>query len=244
MSKMTYDITIPVLNEERRLRSGVEILHAYLVEQGLDKRCRIVIADNGSTDKTAEIGAELKRTYSNVDYISVGKRGVGLALKTAWGKSRADVVGYMDVDLATDYTHFREVVEAFEENGAVVVNGSRNLPGAQVRNRSLKRDISSWGFNIILRLILKVKISDGMCGFKFLKRDVYNEIGVAGVYNDGWFFCTEILCLAERLGFPVRELPVRWTDDGDSRVRIMRLSLYYLREIFRLKRRSFETGIP
>jgi len=55
MSKMTYDITIPVLNEERRLRSGVEILHAYLVEQGLDKRCRIVIADNGSTDKTAEI---------------------------------------------------------------------------------------------------------------------------------------------------------------------------------------------
>jgi glycosyltransferase involved in cell wall biosynthesis len=238
MTSLSFDITIPVLNEEGRLRAGVDTLVRFLAQEGLDDRCRITIADNGSTDRTAEVAAELLSKYANVGYLSVGKRGVGLALKTAWGQSRADIVGYMDVDLATDIQHFKQVVQGFETGTAALVNGSRNLPGSRVINRSRVRDLSSWGFNTLLRLMLRVKFTDGMCGFKFLRRSVYDQVARVGIRNDGWFFCTEILYIAERLGHKIEELAVTWTDDRESRVRLVRLSLYYLREMNHLRRRQ------
>ena len=88
--------------------------------------------------------------------------------------------------------------------------------------------------------MLRVRFTDGMCGFKFLRRSVYEQVARVGVRNDGWFFCTEILYIAERLGHPIAELAVTWTDDRESRVRLVRLSLYYLREINHLRRRHIE----
>ncbi len=237
MNKLSYDIVIPVLNEEKRLRKGVETISSFLAKNGFNN-CRIVIADNGSSDNTAKVAAELCVEYPNTAYISVGQRGVGLALKAAWGQSIADVVGYMDVDLATGLEHFKEVIEIFERGGVDVVNGSRNLPNSHVSNRRLIREITSRGFNILLRFILNTHITDGMCGFKFTRRDVYQNIAEYGIRNGGWFFCTEYLCLAERLGFAIAEIPVRWHDDQDSRAHIIQLSAYYLREIVRLRFRK------
>ena len=159
-------------------------------------------------------------------------------MKTAWNQSVADIVGYMDVDLATDIEHFKEVISIFEMGDVDIVNGSRNLPSSRVSNRKIIREITSRGFNILLRYILNTHITDGMCGFKFIRLDVYQNIAKYGIRNDGWFFCTEFLCLAERLGFVITEIPVRWQDDDDSRVRIVRLSAYYLREIVRLRFRK------
>lgn len=237
MNKLSYDIVIPVLNEEKRLRKGVETIASFLATNELNN-CRIVIADNGSSDGTAKVAAELCIEYPNAEYVSVGQRGVGLALKAAWGRSLADVVGYMDVDLATDLEHFKEVVTIFEKGGADVVNGSRNLPSSRVSNRKMIREVTSRGFNILLRHILNTHITDGMCGFKFTRRDVYQNIAEYGIRNSGWFFSTEFLCMAERLGFAIVEIPVRWLDDQDSRARIVRLSVYYLREIVRLRFRK------
>ena len=237
MNKLSYDIVIPVLNEEKRLRNGIEAISNFLTNNEL-QGCRVVIADNGSTDGTASVAAELRATYPNVEYLSVGQRGVGLALKAAWARSSADVVGYMDVDLATDLEHFKEVVAIFEKGGVDVVNGSRNLPSSRVSNRKMIREITSRSFNILLRRILNTHITDGMCGFKFTRRDVYQNIAKYGIRNGGWFFCTEFLCMAERLGFAIVEIPVRWFDDQDSRARIVQLSTYYLREIVRLRFRK------
>lgn len=237
MNQLSYDIVIPVLNEENRLRKGVETISSFLAQNDFN-HCRIVIADNGSSDGTAKVAAELCTEYPIVVYISVGQRGVGLALKTAWSLSTADVVGYMDVDLATDLEHFKEVVAVFENGGVDIVNGSRNLPRSRVSNRKMIREITSRSFNTLLRYILDTHITDGMCGFKFIRREVFQNIAKYGIRNDGWFFCTEFLCLAERLGFNIAEIPVRWFDDQDSRARIMQLSAYYLREIVLLRFRK------
>jgi len=210
MNKFSYDIVIPVLNEEKRLSTGIETISSFLASNDFIN-CRIVIADNGSSDGTAMVANELCVEYPNVAYLSVGQRGVGLAIKAAWGQSSADVVGYMDVDLATDLEHFKEVVAIFEGGGVHVVNGSRNLPGSRVSNRKMLREITSRGFNTLLRQILNTNITDGMCGFKFIRRDAYENIAECGIRNDGWFFCTELLYLAEGLGFTVTEIPVDGT---------------------------------
>jgi len=103
-------VTFPVLNEEAMLESSIERTIAYCEQHKLeiDELC---IADNGSTDRTAEIGQTLAARHRNVRYLRVGKRGFGLALKTAWGATQADFVGYMDIDLATDLRHLKEVCD-------------------------------------------------------------------------------------------------------------------------------------
>lgn len=223
-------MTIPVLNEEPTLERQVLVLHGFLKKHFPEKgQWRIVIADNGSTDRTFEIAESLAKKHPEIQPLTVPRRGVGLALKHSWGQSQADMVGYMDLDLATDLPHFLEAYEAIAKNGYDLVYGTRLHPKAKVIGRSLKREISSRGFNFILRNYLGIKFSDGMCGFKWLRRDVYPQLYEAGANNDGWFFSTELLTIAEWKNLKIYELPVKWTDDvSSSRVKIGPLAKRYL----------------
>jgi glycosyltransferase involved in cell wall biosynthesis len=236
---MTFDITIPVLNEEATLEQNTLVLHRFLQAHFPQAgQWRIVIADNGSTDCTAEIAQRLEREVAEIVYVKVPERGVGLALKTSWGQSQADIVGYMDLDLATDLPHFLEAYRALAEQGYELVYGTRLHPRAQVIGRPLKREIASRVFNAILKAYLGVGFSDGMCGFKFLRRPAYPELYQAGAQNNGWFFSTELLATAEWLGKKIYELPVKWTDDASSsKVEIIPLAKRYLQAMRELKKR-------
>ncbi|MEO0338735.1 MAG: glycosyltransferase, partial [Bacteroidota bacterium] len=236
---MTFDITIPVLNEEETLRTNVETLRSFLLEHFPEKeQWRIVIADNGSTDQTPVIGQQLEKDYpGQVVVILIPRKGVGLALKTSWSKSTADIVGYMDLDLATDLYHFLEVYQALAKEDYDIVYGTRLHPKAKVIGRSLKREISSRGFNQILKVYLGVRFSDGMCGFKFLKRSLFPSLFRYGAQNDGWFFSTELLTVGEWLDYKLYELPVKWTDDGSSKVKIIPLAKKYLKSMYELKKK-------
>lgn len=235
---MTFDITIPVLNEEATLEQNVRTLHSFLREHFPEAgQWRIVIADNGSTDRTLEIARALSEQIPEVACIKVPEKGVGLALKASWGQSQADIVGYMDLDLATGLPHFLEAYDAIASQGYDIVYGSRLHPRAQVINRTLKREIASRVFNLLLKLYLGVRFSDGMCGFKFLRREAYPRLYEAGARNNGWFFSTELLATAEWLGLKIFELPVKWADDvSSSRVEIIPLAKKYIRSMYELKK--------
>lgn len=236
---MTFDITIPVLNEEETLQAQVRQLHAFVTQHFPDTgQWKIVIADNGSTDRTEPLGRELSGEFSNVQFLKVPDRGVGLALKTSWSQSQADIVGYMDLDLATDLKHFPEAYSAIAEEDFDIVYGTRLHPEAKVIGRSFKREVSSRVFNWILSTYLGVQFSDGMCGFKWLKRTHYPALYERGAQNNGWFFSTELLTTAEWLKLKIKELPVVWTDDvSSSRVEILPLAKRYLRSMWELKKR-------
>ena len=236
---MTFDVTIPVLNEEETLDQQVHILHDFLSKNFPNKsQWKIVIADNGSTDQTEEIAQNLSKIFPEIQFLKVPKRGVGLALKTSWEQSQADIVGYMDLDLATDLSHFLEAFHAIKKENYDLVYATRLHKDSQVIGRTLKREISSQGFNFILKNYLNVNFSDGMCGFKWLKRTVYPQLKAAGADNDGWFFSTELLTTAEWKGLKIKELPVKWTDDADSsKVKILPLAKRYLKAMKNLKKR-------
>lgn len=235
---MTFDVTIPVLNEEETLARQVSILHAFLQKHfSSPGQWRIVIADNGSEDQTRPIAEKLSQQYEEVHWVSVPRRGVGLALKTSWCQSEADIVGYMDLDLATDLPHFLEAYQALAVDGYDLAYGSRLHPNSEVVNRPLKREIASRGFNFLLKTYLGVNFSDGMCGFKFLRRSVLADLMTGGAQNDGWFFSTELLTVAEWQGLKLYELPVKWTDDiSSSKVQIIPLAKRYVRSMRELKR--------
>lgn len=237
---MTFDVTIPVLNEEATLQQQVRFLHQFLSQHFPDHhQWRIVIADNGSTDATPQLAMELAAALPEVHLVKVPERGVGLALKTSWEQSRADIVGYMDLDMATDLKHFTEAYRAIADEGFDLVYGTRLHRRSKVIGRTLLREITSRGFNFIVQNYLGVRFSDGMCGFKWLKRAHVAALREGGAVSNGWFFSTELLAIAEWKGLKMYELPVVWTDDAaNSKVNIPRLARQYLQAMAVLKRRK------
>jgi glycosyltransferase involved in cell wall biosynthesis len=231
VTSASVEITIPVLNEETSLERN--LLKAWQNLQGnveRPERIRLVIADNGSSDRTEQIGQELQATHPWLRYVRLPLPGVGAALRHSWQSSRADIVGYMDLDLATDLRHVPEAIAAIEMQYDLCY-ASRLHPKSWVIGRKFHRTIVSHAFNTILKLYLGARFSDGMCGFKFLRRSVLPRLIARGAVSDNWFFSTEILLAAERLNLKIKELPVMWTDDPDSHVQLFKLTYRYLQSM-------------
>lgn len=238
-------VTFPVLNEEAQLENSIlKTLNFCQLNQ--IKNFEICIADNGSTDRTEVIGRNLQSHLEPVKYIRLNKRGVGLALKSSWSQSQADYVGYMDLDLATDLKHFKKVYDLIQQGTEYkLILGSRLKKGAKVEKRTLLREIISRCFNFWLGLNLNVHFTDGMCGFKFVEKSVYDKLENQFEFTDEWFFATELAVRAEWIGAKILDLPVHWVDDPNSQssARLIRLILQYLVGIERLRKeqKSFST---
>ncbi len=230
---LLLDVVLPVYNEEAHLADSVRRLHRFLTD-AYPGRFRITIADNASTDRTPVVAAALTGTLAEVVVLRLEQQGRGRALKAAWSRSPATVVAYMDVDLSTDVDHLPELVDPLLEGRADVTIGSRLAPGAAVQ-RGVRREVISRGYNLILRTSLAVGFRDAQCGFKALRSQVAAQL-LPRVEDGSWFFDTELLVLAERAGYRVLEVPVRWRDDPDSSVAIVRTAVDDLQGIARLRR--------
>jgi glycosyltransferase involved in cell wall biosynthesis len=235
-SSTGLEIVVPVYNEERMLRDSVSRLHRRLIV-ACDVPFRVTIADSASSDGTAEIAQLLASELRSVHYLRIDQKGRGRALRAAWSISDADVMAYMDVDLSTDLAHLPALFEPLLAGRADLVVGSRLAPGAEV-TRGLKRELLSRGYNALLGTVLGAGFSDAQCGFKAVRREVIRVL-LPLIEDEGWFFDTELLYLAQRNGFSIREIPVRWIDDNDSRVDIARTVIADLKGIARLRRRTY-----
>lgn len=230
----SVDIVIPVYNEEHVLERSVETLHSFLA-QHLPYRWRVLVADNASTDGTLALAQELARRYEDVDCLHLPQKGRGRALRQAWLASEAEVVSYMDVDLSTDLVAFLPLVAAILEEGYDVAIGTRLGPGSQT-NRSPRRELISRTYNLLIKALFFTRFSDAQCGFKALSRRAAQEL-LPLVENQEWFFDTELLLLAEKGGYRIEEVPVRWVEDPDTRVRIARTVSEDLRGLLRMRLR-------
>jgi putative flippase GtrA len=225
------DIVVPVFNEERVLDGSVTRLHDYLTA-GFPFTWRITVVDNASTDGTAACARELAARLPQVSAVHLDRQGRGLALRSAWSTSDAAVVAYMDVDLSTDLDALLPLVAPLVSGHSDVAIGSRLAPTSSVV-RAPKREVISRSYNLILRAVLATRIRDAQCGFKALRADVARRL-LPAVQDDGWFFDTELLLLAERNGLRIHEVPVDWVDDPDSRVRIVPTAWADLRGTMRM----------
>jgi glycosyltransferase involved in cell wall biosynthesis len=217
--RVRVDAVIPVYNEEDDLEWSVTTLRQFLLDN-VDYDWRIVVGDNASTDRTLDIAKELAERYpGHVTYVHLDQKGRGRALRRAWTESDADIVSYMDVDLSTDLSAFPPLIDALIDSEYDVAIGSRLKAGAQVQ-RGLKREFISRSYNLLIKLLFWHSFSDAQCGFKAVTRRVVQEI-VPLIRDQAWFFDSELLLLAERMGYRIFEVPVKWTDDPDSRVKIV-----------------------
>ena len=239
MQSATIDIVLPVLNEDRSLEGNVCRLVGELGSR-LPYPWTISIVDNGSTDGSWEVARRLAQKVPNVRALRLARRGRGGALKAAWTTSSADVVAYMDIDLSTDLSALRSLLDPVTDGSVDICIGSRLDPGSQV-TRSIRREAISHIYNWIARAVLRYGVRDAQCGFKAVNRAVVEKI-IPEIRDDSWFFDTELLVLAWRQGFRIREVPVTWVEDDDSRVKIVSTAADDLRGIWRLARRKHADG--
>ena len=231
-SECLVEVVIPVYNEERVIAESVRRLHGYLTAS-LPFPFLITIADNGSTDGTFAIAQRMPAELPGVRAIHLDRKGRGFALRHVWGGSDADVVAYMDADLSTGLDAFLPLVAPLVSGHSDLASGSRLLRGSDVV-RSLKREVISRCYNLLLRVALAARFSDAQCGFKAGRAEVIRAL-LPAVEDDGWFFDTELLMLAQRSGLRIAEVPVVWVERRDSTVNIVRTALADLRGVARLR---------
>ena len=228
----SVDIVIPVYNEEHVLTDSVATLRKFLAE-GFAHQYRIVVADNASTDGTLAVAQRLAEEHTDVACLHVPQKGRGRALRAAWLDSPADIVCYMDVDLSTDLEAFPPLIESIASEGYDVATGSRLAREADIR-RSLRREAISRGYNVMIKGLFFTRFSDAQCGFKAASRRAVQDL-VPLIENNEWFFDTELLILAEKAGYRLKEVPVRWLEDPDSRVNVPKTVWEDVRGLLRLR---------
>jgi len=234
------DFCIPIHNEEKILLENTRKLLEYLHGLNLPDNWQLVIINNGSNDNSRPISEKLANDYpSEIKTVEYEKPGKSRALKKYFATSPADLLCYMDIDLAVALENIPNLLTPLLENQADLVMGSRLLKKSQT-NRGFWRGLSSQIYNLLSRLILGHHFSDLQCGFKAFKKEVYQQTAPYLLDND-WFLDTELITFSRFLNFKIVEIPVNWQenryDTRRSRVHLLNDSWDFIKNLIGLKKR-------
>lgn len=233
---MRIVLAIPAYNEEAVLAKNIRQLWDFCLNNLSADEIIIVIADNNSTDSTAQIAQELAAANPAIKHLFIPQRGKGLAIASAWRQYEADIYGFMDADLSTDLSALLSAVAEIK-SGSDVVIGSRFHQESKVE-RSLLRRFISQGYRWFFKTLFLMKLNDFPCGFKMVSKKVRDSVP-KDILDTGFFWDTELLVLADRRGFKIKEIPITWREYRDpnrvSHINIFKTSLNYIKQSFRLR---------
>jgi len=235
------NVTVPVLNEAQCIAANVKRLAAFL--GGLSGiTFEIVIADNGSTDETLALAEKLAAELACVRVLHLEEKGRGRALKAAWQGSQAAILSYMDADLSTDLSVLPQMLAILQAGEYDLAVASRLLQPVSTK-RGLKREFISRIYAGIVKHLFRTKFSDPQCGFKVMRRAVLENL-LPFVKDEGWFFDTELLVLAERNNWRIVDVPAPWRERKESRVQLLPTMAADLKGLLSLYRRLRRPSVP
>ena len=216
-ASVKVSVVLPAYNEAEYLYPAVEktidTLNTFI------QSYEVIIAEDGSTDGTAQRAQELADKYPYVRHIHCESRlGRGTALNNAFRQSQGEVLVYMDLDLATDLKYLKPLVEAISVEGYDFSTGSRMLVESRAQ-RTFSRGFSSKTFNFLVRHMLGSKLKDHQCGFKAFKREALMSL-LGEVEAKHWFWDTEIMVRAHCHGYRIKEFAVEWRSGKDTKVNL------------------------
>jgi dolichyl-phosphate beta-glucosyltransferase len=214
------EIVIPARNEERRLPAGLAELSAAVT--ALPAGVTVVVVDNASDDRTADIVREWPAGPVPVRLLRCDKPGKGAAVRTGLLATCAPYVGFCDADMATDPVAIAVAIRLLKAGNPVVL-GSRSHPGSEVEDRhTLIRRGGAAVFRASTRVIVP-DVADTQCGFKFFHGEIARA-AAARLRVTGFAFDVELIARCVRLGATPVEIPVRWRDMGGSTFSVWRHS--------------------
>jgi dolichyl-phosphate beta-glucosyltransferase len=237
---MDISIVIPVYNERGKIAGDVAAAADFLRRRSLDGE--ILVVDDGSRDGTAE---EAGRAGSGsgcgaaVRVLATPHRGKGHAVRTGIAAARGGVIGFIDSGLCVPYDDLMAGIDWIRSGECDIAHGSRKLRTSDIRRpQNWRRRFASWGFRrtAVRAFHLPRHLTDTQVGCKLYRREAAHEL-YARCRSDGFAFDLEVILLAVRAGYRIREFPVCWTSDPDSRLSFSRTPARLLLDLIILKKR-------
>jgi dolichyl-phosphate beta-glucosyltransferase len=233
MSAQPYlSLIVPAFNEAGRIRSTLDEFQAHLNRQPFSYE--ILVSADG-TDGTREIVAERARKDGRLHVLGSPERGgKGKGIRLAVEKARGQVIGFADADNKTPIDDLDRLLPWLKDHEIVI--GSRGQKDSQVmKKQKWYRQYGSKGFWLVMQLVVGLPgIRDTQCGFKFFRGDVARDL-FARQRIDGYMFDVEVLYLAHQSRYRIKEVGVRWRDDGDSRLGLIKGNLRNALDILRIR---------
>jgi dolichyl-phosphate beta-glucosyltransferase len=233
----TISLVIPAYNEKGRIAASLRQVVAYSTSRAAP--CEIVLVVEKSTDGTLDLGRELLRDVPGAVVIdNQEQRGKGHAVRTGMLRASGELVFFMDLDLSTPLCEIDMFVARAQEFPSVDIwiGNRRHALTEIVRRQTLVRQSMGRTFNWLVRRLALGDLLDTQCGFKLFRRHT-----VAPVFErqtlDGFSFDVEVLLIAQRLGFEIRDLPVQWENSPESKVRLVRDSARMFMDLLLVRRR-------
>ncbi|MFQ5595887.1 MAG: dolichyl-phosphate beta-glucosyltransferase [Anaerolineae bacterium] len=235
-------IVIPAYNEARRLPATLERILAYLDQQ--DYPAQVIVVDDGSTDDTAAVARRYDELHRRIEVIENPHQGKGATVRRGMLAAGGDIVLFSDADLSTPIEELERLLTWFDKGYDVVI-GSREGAGARRYDEPFYRHLMGRVFNTVVQMLTVRGIQDTQCGFKAFRREVARDLFTRmRLYSDNdtpvvgamvTAFDVEILYLAQRLGYRVREVPVEWHYSNETKVNPLRDSWRNFRDVLTVR---------
>src|SRR5581483_2460170 len=228
-----YSIVIPAYNEAKRLGSSLERVGNYVTTQRWD--AEVIVVNDGSHDGTPELVLQCAQRYPFMRLIeNPGNRGKGYSVRNGMMHASGDLLLFSDADLSSPIEESAKLFSAIA-NGADIAIGSRWIrPETQTKRQKLLRQFYGRAFNVALRILLRLKQKDTQCGFKAFTREAAQKVFPLQQI-ERWGFDPELLFLARKFGFRVKEVPVAWAHAGGTRIQPLRDGLRMFAEVLKIR---------
>jgi len=208
-------------------------LHNFLKNNLKNYNWKIIISNNASLDKTKEIAEKLSKKNKRIQVMHMDDRAKSRALKKVWLSEEADIYMYMDADLSTDISHIPELLFWIEKEYDIVT-GSRTSKKSKT-SREFNRNLLSLILILMIRIIFSMKLSDFQCGFKAINKKTRDKILPKMRALDYGFMDTELLAVAHNKKYKIKEIPVKWEDERETKIRVFGGIIDALKNMFKIR---------
>ena len=232
MSKVFLSIIIPAHNEEKRLPTAFEKIDHFLKKQKYSYE--VIVVENGSHDKTSKVTRNFAKKHPYVKLMEVKTRGKGLAVKQGMLKAVGDYRFICDADLSMPIEEIIKFLPPKTQRFDVMI-GTREGEGSKRIGEPAKRHIIGRIFNLIIKLTILPGFEDTQCGFKMFTAEAADLLFSVQKLN-GIGFDIELIFLAKKKGYKIKEVPITWYFDADSRMKLMKDSVRALIEIWEIRK--------
>jgi dolichyl-phosphate beta-glucosyltransferase len=231
-------VVIPAYNEGNRVITSYRILTEYFQKNHPDYE--LIFVDDGSGKPLKqELGRFLNDDPHTKILTNETNKGKGYSVRRGIIASKGEYVLFTDADLSTPIKEAEKLISALG-NGYDLAIGSRALPSSEILlHQSFHRESSGKTFNVILRKILPLQITDTQCGFKAFRRDVAQDIFKRQTLN-GFCFDAEILMIAKERGYKLKEIPVVWLNSEKTSVNLFKEPLMMFVDLIKVKINSMK----
>lgn len=233
VQRPTLSLILPAYNEVRSIGRTLDAMQDWLARKGFTYE--IIVSADGD-DGTRELVAQRAQHDPRLCVLGSAERGgKGRGIRLAVHRARGEIIGFLDADYKVPIEELEKILPWFAQ-GYDFVFGSRGMGDSQIEVRPFwYRQIGSKGFAVVMRLIVGLwGIRDTQCGFKFFRHDVAKDL-FRRQWIDGYMFDVEILHLARRSGYRLKEVGITWRDDGDTRLNLVAGNWRNLLDLFRIR---------